>query len=233
MDLSKFENKTHNEMELLEQILSLDGMTILELGCGAAEITRGVATTGQGRTVIATEVDHIQHEKNQAITDLPNTSFLMAGAENIPLEDNSVDIVLMFKSLHHVPMESMEAAFSEIKRVLKTGGMAYISEPVFAGDFNEVLRLFHDEEEVRKAAYNAIQHTTDKKELNAVSELFFNTPKFFESFDVFDKKVINVTHSDHNLSAELHQQVKEKFSQYMRDNGANFLMPIRVNILQK
>lgn len=233
MDLSQFANKTHNEMELLEQLLSLDGMTILELGCGAAEITRGIATAGTGRTVIATEVDQIQHKKNQAITDLPNTSFLLAGAEEIPLADNSVDIVLMFKSLHHVPVELMENAFSEIKRVLKKGGMVYISEPIFAGDFNEVLRLFHDEEEVRKAAYHAIQQTIEKKQLTAIGELFFDIRNFFESFEVFDKKVINSSHGNHNVPAELYQQVKEKFAQYMGKNGAEFLMPMRVNILQK
>lgn len=33
----------------------------------------------------------------------------------------------------------MEASMQEIRRVLKQGGLVYISEPVFAGDFNEIL----------------------------------------------------------------------------------------------
>lgn len=40
-------------------------------------------------------------------------------------------------------------------------GLAYISEPVFAGNFNELLRLFHDEELVRLAAFNAIKQALD------------------------------------------------------------------------
>ena len=79
MNLSDFENKTCSEMELLKQ-LPLDGSTILELGCGRADITRFIATTGSGRKVIATEVDTIQHNINTLIADLPNVTFLEAGA---------------------------------------------------------------------------------------------------------------------------------------------------------
>ena len=50
----------------------------------------------------------------------------------------------------------MDAALSEIARVLKPGGQAWISEPVFAGELNEVFRLFHNEEVVRETAFGAI-----------------------------------------------------------------------------
>ena len=80
--------------------------------------------------------------------------FDLAGAQQIPLDDGSVDIVLMFKSLHHVPLELMEASLQEINRVLKPGGLAYISEPVFSGDFNDILRLFNNEKKVREAAFS-------------------------------------------------------------------------------
>ena len=45
---------------------------------------------------------------------------------------------------------------AEIHRVLKPDGLAYISEPVFAGEFNEIIRLFHDELAVREAAFAAV-----------------------------------------------------------------------------
>lgn len=99
------------------------------------------------------EVDVIAHRKNLQITDLPNVTFGLAGAQDIPLDDETADIVLMFKSLHHVPVELMETSLREIRRVLKPAGLAYISEPIFACDFNEILRLFHNEQEVREAAF--------------------------------------------------------------------------------
>ena len=56
------------------------------------------------------EVDEIAHAKNQQIADLPNVTFGVAGAQDIPLEDATVDMVLMFKSLHHVPLDQMDVA---------------------------------------------------------------------------------------------------------------------------
>ncbi|MDH3355654.1 MAG: methyltransferase domain-containing protein [Chromatiales bacterium] len=229
----KSEYKTSNEMEELKHLLSLDHKKILELGCGKAEITRFIAATGLEREVIATEVDKVQHTNNMLIKDIPNVTFLMAGAEDIPLEDESIDVVLMFKSLHHVPVDLMSHAFKEIKRVLKQGGVVYISEPVFNGDFNEVLRIFHDEENVREMAYRAINHAISSKEFLSVKEMFFNVPLFFDSFESFEKNIINVTHSHHQLSDALIQRVKEQFSINIKDDGAHFLMPIRVNLLKK
>jgi 2-methylisocitrate lyase-like PEP mutase family enzyme len=73
----------------------------------------------------------------------------------------------MFKSLHHVPVPLMDQALAEIRRVLKPGGLAYISEPVFAGEFNEVLRLFHDESIVRREAFSAIERAVAYVEAGA------------------------------------------------------------------
>jgi ubiquinone/menaquinone biosynthesis C-methylase UbiE len=155
--------ETCAEYEVYERLLSLDGMDILELGCGTADITRQIAAHGNNRRITATEVDSIQHEKNLLIDDLPNVTFVLAGSEAIPSEDKAFDIVFMFKSLHHVPLELMEQALNEVHRVLKSGGLAYISEPVFQGDFNNILRLFHDEEAVREAAFNTLKDVVDKK----------------------------------------------------------------------
>ncbi len=145
------------EAEIYNRLLSLDNKHILELGCGSAEITRNIATSGVNRNITALEVDEIAHANNLQITDLPNVTFALAGAQEIPLDNDSVDVVFMFKSLHHVPIELMEPSMREIRRVLKPGGLAYISEPVFAGEFNQVLRLFHDEQKVREAAFRAVQ----------------------------------------------------------------------------
>ena len=222
-----------NEREIFEPVLSLDGKKILELGCGKADLTRLIATTGSGREIMATEVDEIQHNKNILIDDLPNVTFVKAGSEQIPADDESFDVVFMFKSLHHVPIDLMDNAMQEIQRVLKPGGMAYISEPVFAGDFNELIRLFNDEEKTRTAAYRAIENCVNNQVLFPVDQIFFNIPVFFENFSEFERLVINVTHSNFRLSPELKQKVEEKFLLNMEEDGAHFLQPIRVDLLQK
>ena len=222
-----------SESDVYHRLLSLDNKHILELGCGSAEITRDIATSGPGRKVTALEVDEIAHEKNLQIPDLPNVSFGLSGAQDIPLEDESVDVVFMFKSLHHVPLDQMDQSMREVSRVLKQGGLAYISEPVYAGEFNEILRLFHDEQKVRQAAFNAIKKALDDGLFNLVEETFFNSPMTFDSFSVFENKILKVTHTNHTLDEKTYKLVKQRFEQHLSDDGAHFLMPIRVDLLQR
>lgn len=225
--------KICQEHEVFESALSLDHQTILELGCGNAALTRLIATSGDGRNIVAAEVDTIQHEKNLLITDLPNVKFVLAGGENIPSADNSIDTVFMFKSLHHVPLDAMDITLEEISRVLKSGGLAYISEPIFAGDFNEILRLFHDEEKVRQAAFEALKRVVDSRKLVLKEELFFNTAVCFDNFKQYSDQVIDVTFKQHRLSEELYGKIVWKFEQIFVRNEGRFLTPIRVDILQK
>jgi ubiquinone/menaquinone biosynthesis C-methylase UbiE len=221
------------ESDIYNQLVSLDDKHILELGCGSADITRNIATAGKGRKITALEVDEIAHQKNLQITDLPNVSFGLSGAQDIPLEDESVDVVFMFKSLHHVPLELMDKSLFEVRRVLKPGGFAYISEPIFAGEFNEILRLFHDEKKVREAAFQAVKRAVDDGLFILAEQVFFNTPMKYQSFAEFENNVINATHSDHSLDSALYDLVKQRFEQHMGNDGAHFLTPIRVDLLQK
>jgi SAM-dependent methyltransferase len=139
----------------------------------------------------------------------------------------------MFKSLHHVPVERMDHAMAEIGRVLKPGGLAYISEPVFAGDFNEILRLFHDEKAVREAAFSAVERAVATGRFELASEKFFSTPSHFETFEHFEERILNVTHTEHRLSPDLYRRVREQFMRHMTPQGADFETPLRVDLLRK
>jgi len=225
--------RTCPEKDIYNELLQLDGKHILELGCGRADITRAIATEGTSRRIAALEVDEIQHRIHLAIDDLPNVEFVMAGAESIPFADNIFDVVFMFKSLHHVPLELMDRALLEIRRVLKPGGLAYISEPVFAGDFNDLLKMFHNEEKVRLEAFEAIKRAVEGGILTLLSETFFLLSMSFKNFTDFEQKILKATHTRHQLSDELYDQVKQKFESHMRPDGAHFLMPIRIDLLRK
>jgi ubiquinone/menaquinone biosynthesis C-methylase UbiE len=222
-----------NEVKLMLDALHFDGARVLELGCGKAEKTRTLAETGRVAKILALEVDAIQHARNLQVTDLPNVRFAHGGAETIPAEDNSFDSVIMFKSLHHVPVAHMDTALSEIARVLKPVGLAWISEPVFAGELNEIMRLFHDEQIVREAAFAAVCRAVEDGRLLLNEERFFNTRSLFDSFEQFDARMIRVTHSNHALSPELYREVQEKFAAHLTPDGATFLNPQRVDVLQK
>ena len=111
--------------------------------------------------------------------------------------------------------------------------MAYISEPVFAGDFNEILRLFHDEQRVREAAFASVKRAVDTGCLALSSQTFFLSPMRFADFTEFENKILKVTHTQHRLSDALHEEVRKKFMDHMTPDGAAFHMPIRVDLLQK
>jgi len=221
-----------DEMQLLDEVMPARAQ-VLELGCGKAEKTRLIAQGGKAASILALEVDGIQHEKNLRIDDLPNVRFALGGAQDVPTADASVDMVLMFKSLHHVPLELLDKALEEIRRVLKPGGLAWLSEPIFAGDYNEIMRLFHDEERVRKAAFEAVKRTVDAGRMELVRQLFFKTRIRFRDFAQFDRGVLNVTHTSHELSPELYAEVKERFERHMTPDGAFFEVPMRVDLLRK
>ena len=222
-----------DEYAVIVAELPLEGASVLELGCGKAEKTRTIAQSGKVASIRALEVDAIQHARNLLIRDLPNVEFRQGAAEAIPAEDCTFDIVMMFKSLHHVPTGKMDLALSEIHRVLKPDGLAWISEPVYAGAFNEILRLFHDEREVREAAFSAVCRTVETGHFQLVRQRFFSTPGHFDNFEQFEERIIRVTHTDHQLSPELHATVRRQFESHLTPTGAIFFNPLRVDILRK
>ena len=224
---------TATELEVIQQRLPVTGARLLELGCGRAVMTRQIVEALEPASLVATEVDHVQHINNLQISDLPTVRFVYGGAESIDLEDGSIDIVLMLKSLHHVPRELQSRALTEIARVLRPGGYAYLSEPVYAGDFNDILRLFRDEQRAREAAFEAVRQAVDSGLLTLQEQVFFNAPGYFRDFADFEERVIEVTHTDHQLDEALRQQVRDAFNAHMTNLGANFLRPSRVDLLRK
>ena len=189
-----------------------DQPRVLDLGCGAADKSRALLAEGRAAAVVAAEVDARQHARNLA-NPAPGLRFAAYGAEAIGEPDASFDAVLMFKSLHHVPLPALPRAMAEIHRVLRPGGVAWISEPVFAGAFNDVIRLFHDEQAVRQAAFEAVRDAVAQGPLTLVAQHFFRNELRLPDFDAFADRVMHATHTEHRLTPALIECVRERFEQ--------------------
>ena len=235
MQIAREENLPESsDFDLISRLLPVQDARLLELGCGAALTTRRLAESLPVKEIIAMEVDRIQHDKNRLIDDLPNVRFVYGGAQSIDLGDASVDAVIMLKSLHHVPVKDMRPALREIARVLRPGGLAYISEPVFAGDFNEILRLFNDEQQVRQAAFDALQHAVAEGDFDLVEEIHFFSVSRFNGFSEFESRIIGATHSEFDIDDALLEQIRQRFMPHVAEDGhAEFQSPLRVDLLRK
>ena len=221
-----------DEIEVLRAVVPLQGAGVVELGCGKAELARNLIERGLVRSVRALEVDTIQHARNCAGAGLPGLDFLFGGADDIPLPAAACDLAIMLKSLHHVPGPRLDRALREIRRVLKPGGYLYVSEPVYAGAFNDIIRLFHDEGAVRAAAYEALKRAVASKFMDDAGEITFDMPHAFHDFDDFFNRIERVTHSSLELVGDRLIDVRDRFGKHMTPQGAHFLRPMRVNVLR-
>lgn len=225
--------RVSDELELLTELVDLPAHPrVIELGCGAAHLSRKLLQRYPVSSVTGLEVDERQMAKNR---DKPQErlSFVNAGAQAIPFADGNFDLALMLKSLHHVPLDRLDQALAEVHRVLRPQGLLYVSEPVFAGALNEVMRLFHDEEVVRAAALAAVQRAVASGAWEQVDEVFFETPVHYRDFAEFEQRMIGVTFVTHRLDAATLAAVRARFEPHMTADGAHFVRPMRVNLLRR
>ena len=180
-----------DELVPLTRALDLEGRCLLDLGCGKGGLCRRIASeTGAASvTGIDAHPDQIARAKEKCDT---RVSFHVGRAEALPLETASMDVAILMKSLHHVPIPSMGAALSELARVLVPGGRAYICEPAYEGAFNDIMRIFHDEGAERAAALTAIEQAIDTGVFALADRIDYLRPLAFRDLEDFRARMMNL-----------------------------------------
>lgn len=221
-----------DELDVLQALVPLQGARIIEAGCGAARLARDLIQRHGTADVTGIEVDDRQLAKN-LLEPAERLRFERAGAEAIPFGDASFDGAMMLKSLHHVPMALMDQALSEIARVLRPRGWLYVSEPVYAGPLNELIRLFNDEGEVRAAAQSALDRVIATGQWIAAAEQRFEMPVRFASFEEFEQRMMRPTFADHGIDDAMIDRVRQRYAPHQGEGGAHFTRPMHVRLLRK
>ncbi len=224
--------RVDDELDLLDSLLPLGGQDVVELGCGKAALVRALLLRHPASRVTALEVDQRQHAANMAEPQ-QHLRFVAAPAQDIPVHDAAFDLALMLKSLHHVPMPLMGRALAEAARVLRPGGHLYVSEPVYAGPFNDLIRLFNDEGVVRAAAQAALDAALQQGVFEAVSEHRFQMPVHFSDFAQFERRMMHPTFADHHIDDAKTARVREAFQPHCGPDGAHFSRPMHVRLLRR
>ncbi len=114
------------------------GRRLLDFGCGAGDLAICAAHVGfsvLGFDISPENIAQAKARAEQAGVAL-RTTFTVATAEDLPVSDDSFDVVAGVDILHHVDILN---AMDTCLRVLKPGGVMLFQEPVVAPPF-EVLR---------------------------------------------------------------------------------------------
>lgn len=221
-----------DEIDVLADLVPLGGQRIIELGCGGAQLARALLARHPDSHVTGLEVDERQHAKNLAAPQA-GLAFVAAGAQAIPCADASFDLALMLKSLHHVPLPLLSRALGEVARVLRPGGHLYVSEPVYGGAFNEVIRVFNDEGVVRAAAQAALDEALRTGAWSQVAERRFEMPVRFRDFAEFEQRMMRPTFADHRIDDAKLAAARAAFEPHMGPEGARFARPMHVRLLRR
>lgn len=119
-----------------------EGHTVVDLGSGAGNdcfVARAEAgPTGKVIGIDFTPEMIRRARQNAELLGYNNVEFRQGDIEDMPLSDNSVDVVVSNCVLNLVP--DKPRVFSEIQRVLRPGGHFSISDVVLAGELPDNLR---------------------------------------------------------------------------------------------
>jgi ubiquinone/menaquinone biosynthesis C-methylase UbiE len=217
------------DMSVVEAITPVAGLRLVDVGCGAGKLSRELAV--RGATVLGVEPDPIQAEKNRQAEVVPGLSFLEARAEALPVESGSIDGVFFFRSLHHVPANSMDDALREAARVLKPhSGFLCVVEPSMEGTHFEVMRPFHDETVVRTQAQAALDRAAAML-FDSVEGFCWKLYPKYRSFDEMVGLVTGMTFNNIRRESVEVEQVRNLFEAGRTDDGTYlFDQPMLVNL---
>ncbi len=116
-----------------------EGDIVLDLGSGAGiDCFLAAQKVGNKGKVIGIDMTKEMVEKakdNAKKQDIKNVEFILGEIEDLPLQDNSVDIIITNCVVNLTPDKT--EAFKEAYRVLKPGGKIYLSDIVLLEELSE------------------------------------------------------------------------------------------------
>jgi ubiquinone/menaquinone biosynthesis C-methylase UbiE len=111
-----------NRPALLSLMPTLNGLNVLDAGCGTGWFTEYFES--QGATVTGLDISEKMVEKTRA--RVPNANVIQANlAEPLKLEDTTFDLILSSLTLQY--LESWTLTFTEFQRILKANGLLIFS----------------------------------------------------------------------------------------------------------
>lgn len=203
-----------DELTLIMRYVPVRGRHLIDIGCGNGAMTRRLVSEGRAASALGLDIEAALPAQTAPVEGL---AFRVGRAEALDLKDRSCDGALMLKSFHHVPVEHMDEALSEVARVLKAGGVLYVSEPVARGPFDEIMRNFHDEAEVRAAAQEALERA---RGLRLMEDFIFLSPIAFTDFADFERRMMTLSTLSQPITPEERQATHAAYQERAAADGS-------------
>ena len=112
---------------LIAQAGVVEGMSVLEVGCGTGNVTIRVQKVRPGANVVGVDPDPRALDRAQRkARGRSGIHFERGYVQELPYEDGKFDRVLSSMMWHHLDDEAKVAAATEIFRVLRPGGALHL-----------------------------------------------------------------------------------------------------------
>ncbi|MCA1941519.1 MAG: methyltransferase domain-containing protein [Caenispirillum bisanense] len=222
-----------NSRDVLFESLVLEDRAVADIGCGDGGLARAIRKAGAAR-VIGVECSPRQLAKAGAAETVDGVVIIDGVAEALPILSGTMDVVVFFNSLHHVPPQHMAGALAEAARALRSGGQLYCSEPLAQGPFYDLCKAVDDEKEVRGLAYRAL-HAAHAHGLHVERETVFVHTVKMRSFEAFRDRIISANSEREARFDANEAALRTRFEELgtRTDDGWTFDQPTRVTVLRK
>ncbi len=229
-DWQKSPKRTH--IEIIEGMFDPKGAKILDIGCGAGHIAR--ALTKMGAEVIGVDPNQNQLKRARTAEAIRNETYLEGSAQDLPLYNQSMDIILFFNSFHHIPSYAFATAIEESHRVLRPGGKLFFAEPIADGPQFELGRLVNDETEIRALAYKNILAVPEKG-FKEIMEFIYVTENRHKNFESYKTNSISINPARAAIFKKNNTEIRKKFNKFSENKHGfyTFKNPIRGNLFTR
>ena len=122
------EELTTEHMQRYSSILPIvKGKKVVDIACGEGYGTNILAQNALEIVGIDISEEAVENASKKYVRD--NLNYMVGSVANIPLESNTVDVVVSYETIEHVDEESQKRFLAEAKRILKEDGVFIISTP--------------------------------------------------------------------------------------------------------
>ncbi|MDR0771018.1 MAG: methyltransferase domain-containing protein [Burkholderiales bacterium] len=105
------------------------GRRVLDAACGEGYGSALLAADALSVTGVDVDADAVRHASENYERAHPNLRFLQASVASLPLADGSVDLIVSFETIEHLPQSLQAPMIKEFARVLAPDGILILSSP--------------------------------------------------------------------------------------------------------